>query len=239
MHKVLEILIDLRRIDEKLLALERERGDLPSKVEMLERETEAAGEQLRQKNEILAAHRSETTALERTIEEAAQCLEKYKKQLFQVKTNKEYDAISNEIDAAQEVKFNAEFRREELKELIEAAEAEVVRLTERYNDLERQLAECRNELEARKAMTKEREDELLKQRDDLVAHIPKPILNSYERIRQARNGVAVAFLRSGACSECSTRIPPQRGMEIRMMNRLHLCEVCGRILVWKPEESGQ
>ncbi|HQG46666.1 MAG TPA: hypothetical protein PLG50_13490, partial [bacterium] len=50
-----------------------------------------------------------------------------------------------------------------------------------------------------------------------------------------RGGIAVAFLKDGSCSECSTRIPPQRGLEIRMMNHIYLCEVCGRIMLYDPD----
>ena len=57
-------------------------------------------------------------------------------------------------------------------------------------------------------------------------------MNTYERIRVAKKGMAVAYCNGGVCSGCFSFIPPQKVVEIRNMKRLYHCESCGRILVW-------
>ena len=87
------------------------------------------------------------------------------------------------------------------------------------------------------ATTRDEEHKLFREREETVKGLPRQILSTYNRIRSGRGGVALAMLRDGACSECSSRIPPQRGLEIRQMDKLYLCEVCGRIMIWLPEEK--
>ncbi len=100
-----------------------------------------------------------------------------------------------------------------------------------------QREEARLKLDAMLAVTQEQEERLRLRRQEIAGALTRPIYSTYERIRQGRSGIAVAYLKDGSCSQCSTRIPPQRGLEIRMMNRVYLCEVCGRIMLWDPERD--
>ncbi|MDZ7315080.1 MAG: hypothetical protein ONB24_03045 [candidate division KSB1 bacterium] len=235
MQKVLELLIDLQEIDAQLLMLQKEKGDLPMRVDAMSEEINQLEKKLAGNRGMLEAHREELALVERNIDLYDTRLNKYKTQLYQVRNNREYDAISNEIDAAVQAKSEAEARKGELSKLVEREQEEIARLEALHAERQQRLAELQKELEAVSAQTREKEEALTARRNAMAERLPRPIVSTYERIRTARGGYALAFLRNGACSQCSTRIPPQRGLEIRMMNRIHLCEVCGRILVWKPE----
>lgn len=237
MHKVLETIIDLQEIDVKLLTLEQSKGDLPAKVKDFSAQVDALREQLRQKLSERDTAVSEKNSADLEIEAIKARMEKYKSQLYQVKNNREYDAITLEMETTQKNKDDVEFRKEELKEQLEAVHAELQVLEVKLKEQEEQLLLLRDQLASKQALTQEEENVLLAKRQEILARVPKAVLSSYERIRQARGGYAVALLRHGACSQCNSRIPPQRGLEIRMMNRINLCEVCGRILVWKAEEE--
>ena len=237
MHKVLETIIDLQEIDAKLLRLEQSKGDLPAKVKDFSSQVDAVREQLQQKINERDAAVSEKKNADLEIETIKARLEKYKSQLYQVKTNREYDAITLEMETAQKAKYDMEYRIEELEEQLKTAQEELAELEATLKEQEAQLALLRDELARRQELTQEEETQLLARLSEILARVPKAVLSSYERIRQARGGYAVAMLRHGACSQCNSRIPPQRGLEIRMMNRINLCEVCGRILVWKAEEE--
>ena len=82
------------------------------------------------------------------------------------------------------------------------------------------------------AETEKDEAALQDRRGKIVRKITPRILSSYERIRKAKNGTAVAPVIRNACGGCFKSLPPQRILEIRQMDRMYLCEVCGRILVW-------
>lgn len=235
MQKVLEKLIELQEVDLKLQQLEAEKGDLPQKVKNLSNQVEQTRiilEQAKEKEAAVAVGKKTTT---HDVEILKGKLKKYKVQLYQVKTNKEYDAITLEIETAEGKIDEQEYSLLELEESQKNLEQEITSIRAKLDELNSLLIDNKRDLETRQSATRAEEEKLFAQRDTLVEKLPRPILSSYERIRLGRGGVAVATLTNGACSACSSRIPPQRGLEIRMMNKINLCEVCGRIIVWKPE----
>ncbi|RPH95583.1 MAG: hypothetical protein EHM72_14915 [Calditrichaeota bacterium] len=237
MHKILEKLVSLQEIDAKLQNLEIGKGDLPAKVQTLSAEIIRLQDLLAVKNIACAGYHAEFAQVGNEIALHEERLKKYRVQLYAVKTNKEYDAMTSEIETAEKKVDDLKFRKLELEELIEQVEGEIQTLTEKIREHETILSGLQHELQQKLLITHEEESELSSRRQKLVQEVPKQILSTYERIRQARGGYAVAELQNNACSHCSSRIPSQRGLEIRMMNKLNLCEVCGRILVWRAEQT--
>ena len=239
MQKVLEKLIHLQKVDKQLQRLEEERGDLPQKVAELDSQVEEAQKQVKQKTETKESILSEKAALDNDVELLKEQLKKYKVQLYQVKTNKEYDAITLEIETSEKSIEEKEFRSLELDETNTLLVDEIKEMQQHLQTLSASLDVNKEELEQKLAKTKEHQAELEKERSGIAEKLPRPILSTYDRIRNGRGGTAVATLIGGACSECSSRVPPQRGLEIRMMNRINYCEVCGRIVVWIPEDDNE
>ncbi|MBN1558659.1 hypothetical protein JW998_00300 [candidate division KSB1 bacterium] len=235
MHKVLETLIDLQDVDTRLQRLEAAKGDLPQRVQNVSAQVEETKTILEQKMAEKETISSEQKTIHTDVEELKQKLKKYKVQLYEVKTNKEYDAITLEIETSEQKIDEQEYRNLELEEASAKLDEVIASLQEKIVDLSELLIDYRKDLEAKLAATKTEEEALRSRRAEMVQNLTKPILSAYERIRQGRGGVAVAKLINGACSECSSRIPPQRALEIRMMDRMYLCEVCGRIVVWTQD----
>jgi len=235
LQKVLETLVNLQDIDSDLFQLEETKGDLPQKVKSLEREYQQAKTTLEAKQAEKKSMFSEKTAAEQDAAAAGEKLKKFKVQLYQVKNNKEYDAITAEIEVTQNMIDELEYRALELDENMQKLEEDIEAAQETVDMLQKDLETKKQELGVKLGATQEQEDKLLAQRENIAGKLNTPLMRTYERIRQARHGVAVAHLEDGACNACSSRIPPQRAMEIRMGGELHMCEVCGRILVYVPE----
>ena len=64
-----------------------------------------------------------------------------------------------------------------------------------------------------------------------TAPIPTGLLELYEKIRTAKNGVGVAALEAGTCQGCHTKLPNKEVERIRSEGGLQRCENCRRILV--------
>lgn len=235
MKKALEALIELQDIDWKLQKLFESKGDLPQKVEAIEKELSAKKELLVDMQTQLSDKKSRARTLGNDIEVYKENLKKYQAQLYQVKTNREYDAITIEIDETQGKIDQSEFEVLEIEEANQEVVTKIAALEETITESELSLEENKKELYAVMAKTQGEEKELGEFREKVMVVLSKPILNHYERIRKGRGGMAISLLQFGACNGCSSRIPPQRAMEIRTMNQLFLCETCGRILVWRPD----
>ena len=237
MRKALETLIELQEIDRQLHQLYKEKGDLPQKVEILNVELEKIKQELAQKQQESAeksAHKN-TNLVE--IDALEERIKKYGKQLFQVKNNKEYDAITTETENTQNMIDDYKLANMAIEDREKELSVHIAQLQEKYEELTVNLDETQTALQKMQEKTQAQEQSLLSAREKVLSALSRPVISTYERIRIGKGGIAVAFLKDGSCSECSTRIPPQRSMEIRNMDTLFYCEVCGRILVWRQESE--
>jgi predicted nucleic acid-binding Zn-ribbon protein len=233
----LKILVELQQVDSELLALERAKGDLPVRVLELKSQLEQISALRLQKAQALAAAQKDRRAAEGALQMAKERKKKYDEQLYTVRNNKEYDAVTAEIEMAV-----SDIDDNETK-ILEAIELEEV-LQKEVAELDARLAVAQGEFEAQQAILTKREAEtssmveaLQTQRESLAVKLRKPVLNAYQRILNGKDGLAVVAVMRGSCGGCSTRIPPQRVMEIREMNQIRYCESCGRILVWDHTEE--
>ncbi|TKJ41505.1 hypothetical protein CEE37_02785 [candidate division LCP-89 bacterium B3_LCP] len=232
MRTQLEQLIQLQDIDNELLELQQERGNLPETVERLRAEIEETTHllDLKQKEQLNAG--KERRRIENEVELAKVSLKKYQDQLFKVTSNREYDAITTEIESAKAVVSNGESRIIELlgqeEELVQTCEELEKNLEEIKSDFDVRDAELQEKI----AETSDTEATLKKNRVKIVEQLAKPVYAHYERIHVAKeDGMGVARVYNGACGGCFAAIPPQKQMEVASMEDFILCETCGRILV--------
>lgn len=232
MKEVVNNLIKLQDIDHRLNELKMQKGDLPQLIETVGediKEKKAEAEQLKEQREKMESDRK---LYEKEIEASKGLFKKYEDQLYQVKTNKEYDAISLEMDTK---KMEIEGLEEKILKTMEddqELEKEVQVLSEEVSTLESQYAEYEKELEEISQITQKEENKLLKEREKIAKNIEPRLFKQYERIGKAKEGIAVAPIKKASCGGCYSAIPPQKIVEIRELNRLYTCEYCGRILVW-------
>ncbi|HLE31686.1 MAG TPA: C4-type zinc ribbon domain-containing protein [Bacteroidota bacterium] len=231
MENRLRLLYALQQVDLGLDDLQEMKGDLPRVVANLNsdiKEKETSRKKLESLIQESIVRRDSVDVEILTLKEN---IEKYKTQQFQVKTNKQYDALSREIDTAQAKITKLEKEMETLEGKVSGAKEDVKSLGPELEQLQAELGEKKTELER---VNKEHEEEELKlnhEREKLVVRIDKADIRSYERIRKAKNGKAVVPVRRNACGGCYKKVPPQTILELRKNSKVMTCEHCGRILV--------
>jgi len=224
-------LYELQLIDKQLDELEELRGDLPlivnelnAHMEVLENNINAKLEEKEEAQKTRLANDEEISALEEK-------LKKYKAQLFKVRNNKEYDALTKEIDFSETNILEMEEENKEIENRVGVLSLEIEEVQDELNKLQEEFKEKEEELKKIIAINEKEEAHLNKLREAVVEKIRKNDYNTYMRIRKAKGGIAVAPVYRGSCSGCHNVIPPQRQLEIKQNNRLFSCEACGRILV--------
>jgi predicted nucleic acid-binding Zn-ribbon protein len=236
LKKIVKQLIDLQKIDSKFDVLQLQKGDLPFMIDEAESDLEFKLANKGELEENIKKGEADRRMFQMEIEAGNEKLKQYEEQLYKVQTNKEYDAISLEIDTKKmEIKelenkiLQSMEDEEDLKKNIEELVADVKKLEE-------QLTEYRNELSEIMQHTEAEEARLSKERQAIVSDIDRRYQNQYNRIRKAKGGLAVVPIKKSSCGGCFSAVPPQKIVEIREMNRLYTCEYCGRILIWLDEE---
>jgi len=166
------------------------------------------------------------------IKEAQSNIKKYETQLNEVKNNREYDAISKEVEIQG---LDIQVSEKKIREF----GFEIVTKTQVYEKALADLEARKSDLDAKKAElgtitaeTEKEENELTAQAEKAKAGIDERLLIAYTRLRgNAKNGLAVVTIQRDSCSGCFNQIPPQRQSDIRQRKKIIVCEHCGRILV--------
>ncbi len=237
MHEKIMALYELQKIDSKIDEINKIKGELPLEVEDLEDEIAGLTTRIENINAEIEELTDLTKQRKREIEEAKMKIAKYTEQQNNVRNNREFDALTKEIEyqeleiqlAEKRLKeYSAEIRNK--KRVVEEAEALAA---DRNIDLEAK----RKELDGIEAETAKEVEALNAQQAKAQAVIDERLLTAYNRIRSnVRNGLAVVTIKRDACGGCYNRIPPQRQVEVRQGKKIIVCEYCGRILVAEPEE---
>ena len=230
----LQNLYELQRIDTEIDKIKTLRGELPLEVQDLE--DEIAGLETRIENLKVELGELDKTASTRKmdIKKAEEAIKKYSEQLDNVRNNREYDALSKEIEFQ---KLEIELQEKRIREA-QKAKAEKEALMEeskkRYADKVSDLEAKKGELNDIINETHKDEESLQSKSEELAATIDERLLTAYRRIRaNARNGLAVVTVDRDACGGCFNKIPPQRQLDIRSRKKIIVCEYCGRNLIDK------
>jgi uncharacterized protein len=227
----LKTLYELQLVDDQLDELEELRGDLPSAVQELESKINAIKSDISQKEQEQKEALTKREENETESEKLKSNQKKFKSQLYSVRNNKEYDALTKEIDHSDEIVTRLVAENDALADQSKKLSTQIEDLSPLLVDLEKELEEKNADLgEIIKANEKE-EAKLREARAKIEVKAKKPDLSAYLRIRKAKKGKAVASLKRSACSGCHNIVPAQRQLELRRNSKLFFCEYCGRILV--------
>ncbi len=240
MQEKIMALYELQKIDSQIDEINKVKGELPLEVQDLEDEIEGLKTRIENINGEIDEFNSLTKQRKREVDQAKIQISHYKEQQNNVRNNREFDAISKEIEYQE---LEIELAEKRLKEYSAAVKSKKAQLedaegvvTERESDLNAKKAE----LESIEAETADQVASLTAKAAKAQTKIDERLLTAYDRIRRSvRNGLAVVTVKRNACGGCFNRIPPQRQADIRQGKKLIVCEYCGRILVADNDESNE
>lgn len=228
----LQTLYELQLIDSERDEIEVLKGELPVEVSDLEDELAGLGKRLEKLEAQLKDIEDHISGYKAKIKESESLIERYNKQLDEVKNNREYEALTKEIELQKlEIQLSekriaeAALKADAKKETMAAAQEKI---EARKNDLDVKREELKDII----ANTEKQEKKLEKDAKVVRKKINERLLTVYDKVRKAyRNGIAVATVERNSCGGCFNRIPSQKQIEIAMRKRIIACEHCGRILV--------
>ncbi|MGZ3753721.1 MAG: zinc ribbon domain-containing protein [Mucilaginibacter sp.] len=228
----LKALYELQTIHTKIDKIRQVRGELPMEVADLEDDVAGLETRIQKIKAELDDLEDDIVTRKNLIKDAQANTKKYEAQLNEVKNNREYDAISKEIEIqGLDIQVSEKKIREfgyEIATKTQVYEKALADLDARKSDLDAKKAE----LGTITAETEKEESELNILAEKATQNIEERLLTAYGRLRKnAKNGLAVVTIQRDSCSGCFNQIPPQRQSDIRQRKKIIVCEHCGRILV--------
>jgi len=230
-------LIELQKLELALKDIERRRKELPQQLASLAQEQRifqtALGEYRQKYDEAIKRHREKEDKLKREGE----TLKKTRERLYEVKTNKEYQAILKEIETA-EVKISElesgiislldeiDLLWKTLKPKEEEMAARTVNYEERKSEIERELAGIDEERQQR-----------LGQCEALRKKVSADLLKKFDTIKAANAGVALTSVWKAVCGGCYMNIPAQMYIDLQKISDIAFCPNCQRIIYWYDQDA--
>ncbi|MBL8769252.1 MAG: hypothetical protein JNL94_17905 [Planctomycetes bacterium] len=179
-----------------------------------------------------AVMHSKSTARQRELDLKSKTAEiqKLELQLNTAKTNQEYQALTQHIQRLREATGREEEDTLGLYDEITKLEAGLAKEKEA-------LAAASKEFDAyQAACERDREATLLEigqtdgARADLIARLPRDVVETYERLRAGNGGVAVCALDVRTCSGCGMMLTLNDQAKVLGGRELVPCRACSRIL---------
>lgn len=233
----LEALLELQRRDTLVLDAKRRKEAIPARRESLRGALATARADLDRAKKELDAARVGRRTLEKEVETFQAEAVKLERQLLDVKTNQEYTAMRHQIEGVKQKRSDVETKILESYETEEMSSAAVKAAEKRIADEEARLKREEAAMDQESAALDQTLAALTQDRDAVRPRVPTPVLSRYDRLSGARDGVAVAEIRKGACGACFRSLTPHAMQEARKGEAIMVCEACGRILIYSDGGS--
>ena len=234
MHIDLKKLIRLQAVDLAIRELRATTGAFPAKSKALDEKLRSALAGVERTKDGLKNNQSGRKELDSKVTDLEAKISKYREQMMSVKTNEEYKAMVKEIEYSQEAINKNE---DQLLNLMEESEslAQDLKAAEAVLSEEKKFVQAeRVSLEAVNHQDTAALEAYLEERRSLEKDVTEDILSRYERVREARGGVAIASASNEECDVCKVRMRPQVFQEVRRNDTIISCDSCSRIL-YDPE----
>jgi predicted nucleic acid-binding Zn-ribbon protein len=197
---------------------------------------DSARQALAEAEAALVTARSRLKELEGVAQNQQQHANDLEKKLYggQIKGNKEMAAAQHEIETFRQRKKETDDQTVEAMVGLEEAEAAFKaakeKLAQAGKDAEQDQAEHRRE----KAQLEVELEVLQTERTKRLKMVMPPDVAVYEKLRQQKQGVAVAEVMYGKmCGKCRVELPLAKQREIKGGTNIVFCPSCGRILFHK------
>jgi len=235
----LKSLYELQEIDLRIDGLDSEKGQLLSEAQALEAKLAEAREKIAARREEAEALEAEKSVLEASLAVEGENISRSESHLKEIKTQKEYQAVSKEISTAK--KLIAELE-DQILQKINAMEEVAGDVAKREAD----LAELEGNVSLQQGEVQQRVNNLesgiaqdAATREETVKGLPGSVMKRYAKLRDQRRGIAVVEAKEGNCMGCNMHLPPQLYNTLFRADDVITCPHCQRILVMRQEVENQ
>ncbi len=254
-HTKINLLVKLQHLDNQIETIVSLQKGLPEEIDALDEDLLFTIRQIESRKKIADDQLKQRSRLHDTINDCKNKILNFKEKQTLARNNKEYDALSKQIEYEEKEIAQAEIQLQDIVHAVQKAQ-EIQKkgqqlitenrydeiseemmpdnvLHQQLDDLKKQVDQKREELESIVIETAEDVESLKLKVEKQRAHIEaeaKRLLDKYDHLRSGTLRNAVVKLNRNACSGCNTRVPTNRHTMI-VQGGFYLCESCGRIVV--------
>lgn len=233
MRNHLARLIVLQTVDIKIQEMERLKDEIPQRIALLGETIRKGEEKVRRERAELDQLMKERRKKEKDLDEEIDRVKKTEARVFEIKTNREYQAVQKEIEANK--KLNRQ-REEEILEILEKVDSLQKNLLQDEIEIETSRKDWECQMQELKEQATTFDQEMAQERHrrgEKEKEIPSGLLSKYNLLLGKRQGVALAPVIAGVCQACHMNLRPQLFIELQRQETLVFCPNCNRILYFE------
>jgi len=212
----LQLLWKLQTLELQIEEAQKNRATYPLEVERLQGLLRTQEEQQEAEKRRIEELEKERVTMEGELELENERIKRSQLKLLEIKTNKEYQALLQEIDRLKA--DYAGFLERAQKERVEI-EGETATIQEHMAKAERDIAHWQQT------------------REEIVGELDPELMKRYTTLKERRNGIAVVKVKNEGCQGCYVNIPPQLYNEVQKNREIIVCPNCHRILYWENKDG--
>ncbi len=233
----LKLLAELQIIDLKLDNLKHEKENFAKELAGLDEKLESASGDIALKQAEMEEVENEKNELENNLATETDNITRSEVRLKDIKTQKEYQAVSKEIAAAKKIK--AELEEQLLQKIgrIDELKTEITAMEEALKSLEENIGNSKNETTKKIEEIENAMNADVSSRESMIGSIQPALMKRYAMLRERRQGLAVVEAKNGSCLGCNMNLPPQVYNDLYKTENLVTCPHCQRMLFMRRDNE--
>jgi predicted nucleic acid-binding Zn-ribbon protein len=237
LREQLELLWELQKIDLTLKRIKEERDRFPKEMKKLDERQNIEKEKIQKEREKIESLEKERRQKERNLNTEQEKIKRAEGRMFEVKTNKEYQALLTEIETIKEATSREEEEILQILEEIDELKKDLLKrekeVTTTLEKIERERKKIQEKMDQGEGLWKEQKE----RREVLSKQLESGLFKLYNTLKEKRQGVGVVNVKGETCQGCFVNIPPQMFIEVQKTNALIRCPNCNRILYWEGDRK--
>lgn len=230
MTPLIENLLVIQDDDLQIMKFERELADIPHRKAAMDSLLDERRQAVLAAKEAAKSRQADIKKAELEIEGARDKIRKFREQQMQLKSNKEFRAMDDEIAAVEKSIQKSEDGMLEIMESVEAAQKMV---RQREAELKNEEDGLKHEIQAIEKRAGDIKGELARvkeHRAGLVAKVDAVRLRQYERLFMNKRDKVLVAVENSTCGGCHMKLPPYICHEAKRQTDVVACDFCGRML---------
>lgn len=175
---------------------------------------------------------NELKASESEVESLRTKIEQVDASLYsgQVKNPKELQDLQMEVASLKKHLATLEERELEAMVHVEETEKALDESNSNLQNVQSNLKEQNRDLTSEGDLLSKNLERLDSERKAILDNVAEAPLNTYEKLRRQKKGIAVAAMNENSCSACGTTLTQSQHQNARSTDELFNCPTCGRII---------
>lgn len=225
LNEIQQIDLGIREIEKRLESLPSRQKELEATVNTLRGELTKLTDQ----RDVLV---KESKGLEGTVSAEAIKIKKWEVRLNEIRNQREFLALSREVEGAKKQNRDADERINEIATQRDALDTQIDTLHDKVAEAEVDLQAERDKIRSMASDEVTLLDTEKARRQTLVGKVPSQLLRKYDSIRQKRFGMGLVSVIDGSCQGCNMKLPPQLYNILQRVESVEQCPSCQRIVFW-------